>query len=96
VLKSENPLRERLRCVVRFYLESGLSNDWSFVKIRRHEVNRAPMNTNTCGKRSIMGIQTRKSWDDGGMNVDNPIREAIDNARCQDSHETCEDNKIGV
>src|SRR5262245_19594441 len=68
----------------------GLDNDRPAVKLAGHEVNRRAAQLYTVIQRLALGVHARERWQKRRVNIEDGIRECVEQPRSDEPHEPSE------
>ena len=90
----QNAFAQAFFGVLRENGNGGLRQDCSSVQRLVHEVDGAARNFYPMLQGLSLGMQPSKRGEQGGMDVDDPSREPLNEGRAQDSHEPSQDDQL--
>jgi len=94
MLDLEDTGRQACLVVIGMGRHDRLCNDRSGVDHGANEVHGAPGESHTCGKRLSLRVESRKSRQQGRMNVDNSITPRLYEGRVENAHEPGQADQI--
>ena len=96
MLLGENPRRQRLDRVVVEQRDGCLQDDRTVIQFGRHQMHRRARDSDAVFERLPLRLEAGKRRQQGGMDIQDAVREGRDQRGAHQPHETCEADQIDV
>src|SRR5262245_35262922 len=90
MLFSEDACRQGLHRVAVEHRHGGLKHDWAAIELRRNQMYRGATHTHAVRQRLPLSIQPGEGRQERRVNVEDAVRESLEQRRADAAHETGE------